>query len=121
MQIIYLVKEKIDTLSKGDENFLTPDHPIRCKNDVILNNPILNRNFTHVMTDLYDQYFRIPTIELQSSHADLKFKGTEHDNEDITNYVKIHEGTNQISIYDRKLRKIIKKKLKLLKKSSWIY
>jgi hypothetical protein len=107
-------QRKIDTLSKGDENFLTPDHPIRCKNDVILNNPILNRNFTHVMTDLYDQYFRIPTIELQSSHADLKFKGTEHDNEDITNYVKIHEGTNQISIYDRKLRKIIKK-------SSWIY
>jgi hypothetical protein len=108
-------QRKIDTLSKGDENFLTPDHPIRCKNDVILNNPILNRNFTHVMTDLYDQYFRIPTIELQSSHADLKFKGTENDNEDITNYVKIHEGTNQISIYDRKLRKIIKKKLKLLK------
>ena len=108
-------QRKIDTLSKGDENFLMPDHPIRCKNDVILNNPILNRNFTHVMTDLYDQYFRIPTIELQSSHADLKFKGTEHDNEDITNYVKIHEGTNQISIYDRKLRKIIKKKLKLLK------
>jgi hypothetical protein len=108
-------QRKIDTLSKGDENFLTPDHPIRNKNDVILNNPILNRNFTHVMTDLYDQYFRIPTIELQSSHADLKFKGTENDNEDITNYVKIHEGTNQISIYDRKLRKIIKKKLKLLK------
>ena len=108
-------QRKIDTLSKGDENFLMPDHPIRNKNDVILNNPILNRNFTHVMTDLYDQYFRIPTIELQSSHADLKFKGTENDNEDITNYVKIHEGTNQISIYDRKLRKIIKKKLKLLK------
>ena len=108
-------QRKIDTLSKGDENFLMPDHPIRSKNDVILNNPILNRNFTHVMTDLYDQYFRIPTIELQSSHADLKFKGSENDNEDITNYVKIHEGTNQISIYDRKLRKIIKKKLKLLK------
>ena len=109
-------QRKMDQLSKGDEQFLQPDHPIKTKNDVILNNPILNRNFTHVMTDLYDQYFRIPTIELQSSHADLKFKGlNDRGEEDITNICKVIEGTNQIMIYDRKLKKIIKKKLKLLK------
>jgi len=109
-------QRKLDTLSKGDENFLIPDHPIKNKNDVILNNQILNRNFTHVMTDLYDQYFRIPTIELQSSHADLKFKGSENnEEEDPTNICKVIEGTNQIMIYDKKLKKIIKKKLKLMK------
>ena len=109
-------QRKLDTLSKGDENYLIPDHPIKNKNDVILNNQILNRNFTHVMTDLYDQYFRIPTIELQSSHADLKFKENENNGEeDPTNICKVIEGTNQIMIYDKKLKKIIKKKLKLLK------
>ena len=109
-------QRKLDTLSKGDENYLIPDHPIKNKNDVILNNQILNRNFTHVMTDLYDQYFRIPTIELQSSHADLKFKGSENNGEeDPTNICKVIEGTNQIMIYDKKLKKIIKKKLKLMK------
>ena len=113
-------QRKIDSLSKGDENYLLPDHSIKNKNDVILDNQILNRNFTHVMTDVYDQYFRIPTIELQSSHADLKFKTTEnHTNnkgeDDVTNVCKVIEGTNQIMIYDKKLKKIIKKNLKLTK------
>ena len=112
-------QRKMDSLSKGDENYLLPDHPIKSKNDVILNNQILNRNFTHVMTDVYDQYFRIPTIELQSSHADLKFKGSEtgtgNGEEDVTNVCKVIEGTNQIMIYDKKQKKIIKKKLKLVK------
>ena len=108
-------QRKMDTLSKGDENYLIPSHPIKSKNDIILDNQILNRNFAHVMTDLYDQYFRIPTIELQSSHADLKFKDIEGNGEDLTNYVKVIENTNQIKIYDKKLKKIIVKKLKLLK------
>ena len=55
-------QRKMDTLNKGDENYLVPSHPIKGKKDIIIDNPILNRNFTHVMTDLYDQYFRIPTI-----------------------------------------------------------
>ena len=110
-------QRKMDGLNKGDENYLIPSHPIKNKNDIVLDNQILNRNFTHVMTDLYDQYFRIPTIELQSSHADLKFKDLDGigSGEDLTNYVKIIENTNQIKIYDKKLKKIIVKKLKLLK------
>ena len=105
-------QRKMDTLSKGDENFLLPGHPIKTKNDITLDNQILNRNFTHNMADLYDQYFRIPTIELQSSHADLKLKNAEEEDQ---NYAKVLEGTNQIMIYDKKLNKIIKKKLKLIK------
>jgi len=105
-------QRKMDALSKGDENYLLPGHPIKSKNDITLDNQILNRNFTHNMADLYDQYFRIPTIELQSSHADLKLKKNE---EEEQNYAKINENSNQVNIYDKKLNKIIKKKIKLLK------
>ena len=107
-------QRKMDSLSKGDENFLLPGHAIKSKGDIVLDNQILVRNFTHNMADLYDQYFRIPTIELQSSHADLKLKQAD-DEDDQQNYAKVLEGTNQIMIYDKKLNKIIKKKLKLLK------
>ena len=105
-------QRKLDTMRQGDENYLNPGRLIKTKNDVILDNPILQRNFAHVMTDLYNMYFRIPTIELQSSHADLKIKLSE---EAEMNYVKILEGTNQIMIYDKKLCKITKKKLNLQK------
>ena len=113
-------QRKIDILSKGDENYLIPSHSIKAKTDVVLDNQILNRNFTHVMTDLYDQYFRIPTIELQSSHADLKMKSSQNNGgnageEEVKNTCKVIEGTNQIMIYDKKLKKIIKKKLNLKK------
>ena len=105
-------QRKLDTMRQGDENYLNPGRPIKCKNDVILDNPILQRNFAHVLTDLFNMYFRIPTIELQSSHADLKMKLLE---EAETNYVKILEGTNEIMIYDKKLGKITRKKLNLQK------
>ena len=106
-------QRKLDTLSKGDENYIIPGKPIKGKSDIILDNKILIRNFAHNMADLYDQYFRIPTIELQSSHADLKLKKEAED--EVQNYGKVLEGTNQIMIYDKKLNKIIKKKLKLQK------
>ena len=106
-------QRKLDALSKGDENYLLPGRQIKGKNDIVLDNKILIRNFAHNMADLYDQYFRIPTIELQSSHADLKLK-KDGENEE-QNYAKVMEGTNQIMIYDKKLNKIIKKKLKLIK------
>jgi len=112
-------QRKMDSLSKGDENYLLPSHQIKNKNDIILDNQILIRNFAHVITDLYDQYFRIPTIELQSSHADLKLKSSTDNNnlteEEKKNTCKVVEGSNQIMIYDKKLKKIIKKKLNLKK------
>ena len=112
-------QRKTDFLNRGDENYILPSHPIKSKNDIILDNQILNRNFTYIITDLYDQYFRIPTIELQSSHADLKLKSSSDNNnnneEEVKNTCKVIEGTNQIMIYDKKLKKIIKKKLNLKK------
>ena len=107
-------QRKIEEASKNGEGYLNPEKLIKNKNDVILDNQILNRYFAHVFTDIYDTYFRIPTIELQSSHADLKVKSSEEEPE-IMNVAKVIEGTDQIMIYDKKARKLIKKHCKLTK------
>ena len=110
-------QRKIEDAYKNGEGYLNPEKLIRTKNDVILDNQILNRYFAHVLTDIYDTYFRIPTIELQSSHADLKVKTNESSvvENEILNVTKVIEGTDQIMIYDKKSRKLIKKHVKLTK------
>ena len=95
-----------------DNNFIIPEKQIKNKNDITLDNQVLNKYFAHVLTDIYDQYFRIPTIELQSSHADLKLKAAE---EDDTNIAKVIEGTDRIMLYDKKACKLTKKKVNLQK------
>ena len=107
-------QRKADTI-RGDDNnnSLIPDKQIKNKNDIVLDNQVLNKYFAHVLTDIYDQYFRIPTIELQSSHADLKLKASEQ--EDDTNIAKVIEGTDRIMIYDKKACKLTKKKVNLQK------
>ena len=108
-------KRKLDITGKEDDCSLVPNHSIKSKNDVTLDNQILIKNFMHTLTDLYDQYFRMPTIELQSSHADLKLKKSEDEEENVQNFAKVVEGSNTIMLYDKKLKKIVKKTLKLLK------
>ena len=105
-------QRKADTIRGEDNNLIMPEKQIKNKNDISLDNQVLNKYFTHVLTDIYDQYFRIPTIELQSSHADLKLKVTE---EDDTNLAKVIEGTDKIMIYDKKANKLTKKKVNLQK------
>ena len=98
----------------SEENFsiLEKDKVINNKNDVILDNPLLVKYFANLMSDLYDNYFKMITKELQSSHADLKIKITDEDESDVA---KVIEGTNQIYIYDKKAQKMIRKNLKLSK------
>ena len=101
---------------KINEDYLIPNKAIKNKGDIFLDdNQILNNYFAHVFTDLYDMYFRIPTIELQSSHADLKVKSGDTEENEIMNVAKVIEGTDQIVIYDKKARKITKKHIKLTK------
>jgi hypothetical protein len=96
----------------AEETTALPIKALLSKNDVILDNPILIRYFGHLMSDLYDNYFKMMTKELQSSHADLKIKISEEDEADVA---KVIEGTNQIYIYDKKSQKMIRKNLKLTK------
>ena len=101
--------------NKGEENTsIFPEKPIKNKNDISLDNQIINKYFTHLLTDIYDQYFRIPTIELQSSHADLKLKSNDIIEEE-SNFAKVIEGTDKIMIFDKKTSKLIKKKINLQK------
>ena len=105
-------QRKSDTIRGEDSNLINPERQIKNKNDIVLDNQVLNKYFAHILTDIYDQYFRIPTIELQSSHADLKLKVTE---EDETNIARVEEGTDKISLYDKKTNKLVKKKVNLKK------
>ena len=105
-------QRKSDTIRGEDSNLINPERQIKNKNDIVLDNQVLNKYFAHILTDIYDQYFRIPTIELQSSHADLKLKVSE---EDETNIARVEEGTDKISLYDKKTNKLVKKKVNLKK------
>ena len=107
-------QRKADTIRRDDNNMILPEKQIKNKNDITLDNQVLNKYFAHVLTDIYDQYFRIPTIELQSSHADLKLKAGE-ETEDESNIAKVIEGTDRIMIYDKKACKLTKKKVNLQK------
>ena len=106
-------QRKADTQRGDDDNALQPNKQIKNKNDIVLDNQVLNKYFAHILTDIYDQYFRIPTIELQSSHADLKIKKDE--DVDEMNVAKVIEGTDRIMIYDKKACKLTKKKVNLQK------
>ena len=107
-------QRKTDANKDDDDNYLSPGKQIKNKNDVILDNQVLNKYFAHVLTDIYDQYFRKPTIELQSSHADLKLK-TSEGGDDEKDIAKVIEGTDLIMLYDKKACKLTKKKVNLQK------
>ena len=107
-------QRKIDNDKSEENNSIFPDKPIKSKNDITLDNPIIIKYFTHILTDIYDQYFRIPTIELQSSHADLKLKSADNA-EDESDYAKVIEGTDKIMLFDKKTCKLTKKKINLQK------
>ena len=107
-------QRKADTARGEESNAIIPEKNIKNKNDIVLDNQVLNKYFAHVLTDIYDQYFRIPTIELQSSHADLKLKAADQEADD-SNIAKVIEGTDRIMIYDKKACKLTKKKVNLQK------
>jgi len=107
-------QRKADYSTIDDDQLLNPDRKIKNKNDIKLDNQIINKYFAHILTDIYDQYFRIPTIELQSSHADLKLKASE-EYEDNYAKVKVKENTNEIMFFDKKACKLIKKVVNLKK------
>lgn len=106
-------KRKPNTVSgKESLKFLVPQVAISKKEEVLLNNPILEKYFAYLTIDLYGNYFKMETKELQSSHADLMIKINEDEEVD---FGKAIEGTNEIMIYEKKSAKMFKKQLKLTK------
>ena len=82
-----------------NKEFIGGKIKLSSKEDVCLNDPLLTKYFAYMTIDLYGNYFRMMTKELQSSHADLMIKIEE---EEETDFVKINEGTNILTIYDKK-------------------
>ena len=106
-------KRKPNTLSeKNSMRFLHPQMDVSNKEDICLNNPILEKYFAYLTIDLYNNYFKMDTKELQSSHADLMIKINEDEEVD---FGKALEGTNEIMIYEKKTQRMFKKALKLTK------
>jgi len=100
---------KIEESKENTSNHLKK--MIKSKSDININNPILEKYLTHIVIDTYDQYFRMPTIELQSSHADLKIY-SDKSNEDEANFAKVIECTDKIMVFDKKSCKLVKKQIK---------
>ena len=80
------------------------------KEDVIINNPLLEKYFALHCLDVYKKNFKMVTKELQSSHADLMIKVS--DEEEI-DFGKAIEGTNEIQIYEKKNNKMLRIPVKL--------
>ena len=89
---------------------------INSENDICLNNPVINKYFSHLFMELYDKNFKIISKELQSSHADLQIKKKDdEENDDENDIAKVIEGTNEIQIYEKKNKKMLKFYVKLNK------
>ncbi len=88
---------------------------INSEDDICLNNPLINKYFSYLFNDFYDKNFKIISKELQSSHADLQIKKKDEDSEDDNDIAKIIEGTNEIQIYEKRNKKMVKYFVKLNK------
>lgn len=106
-------KRKTSSLTNKDSlKLLQPQTHVNKREEVCLNNPILEKYFAYLTIDLYGEHFKMATKELQSSHADLMIKIDEDEEAD---YGKALEGTNDIMIFDKKNKRVVKKSLKLSK------
>ena len=108
---------KSENSSSSKSNNYFNKKNITSEDDISLNNPLLDKYFKHLFIELYDQNFKTLSKELQSSHADLQIKRNENDeeDEDDNDKGKVIEGTNEIQIYEKKNKKMVKYYIKLTK------
>ena len=108
---------KSENSSSSKSNNYFNKKNITSEDDISLNNPLLDKYFNHLFFFFYDQNFKTLSKELQSSHADLQIKRNENDeeDEDDNDKGKVIEGTNEIQIYEKKNKKMVKYYIKLTK------
>ena len=99
--------------------YIVPQYSYSSPEDVKLDNPLLQKYFSYIFLNLFENNFRVPYKELKSSHADLIVKQNSNfiENEDDENidFCKAIEDTNEIQIYSKKNNKLLKIPLKLTK------
>jgi hypothetical protein len=92
-----------NNINSNNPNNLIPQFLVNLKNpdEVVLNHNLIIKLYSFLLIELYEQYFKQETKELQSSHADLLIKSDDDDDAPKDNGKAI-ENTNQIQIYIRK-------------------
>jgi hypothetical protein len=83
------------------------------KEEITLNNDILQKYFSFLCLECYEKNFKQDSKELQSSHADLRIKKNEDEEDSPKDYGKAIENTNIIMFYYRKNRQITKTTIEL--------
>ena len=99
--------------------YITPQCNYSSPEDVKLDNPLLQKYYSYIILNLFENNFRVPYKELKSSHADLIVKQNsnfiENDDDENIDFCKAIENTNEIHIYSKKNNKLLKIPLKLTK------
>ena len=92
-----------NNINSNNPNNLIPQFLVNLKHpdEVVLNHNLIIKLYSFLLIELYEQYFKQETKELQSSHADLLIKSDDDDDAPKDNGKAI-ENTNQIQIYIRK-------------------
>ena len=108
-------QDKIDI--NNSSYFSLNKKTINSEDDICLNNPLINKYYSLLFIDLFEKYFKPNIKDNQTSYADLQIwkKDVNADEEDETDIAKIIEGTNEIHIYEKKNKKMVRFSLKLTK------
>ena len=108
-------QDKIDI--NNSSYFSLNKKTINSEDDICLNNPLINKYYSLLFIDLFEKYFKPNIKDNQTSYVDLQIwkKDVNADEEDETDIAKIIEGTNEIHIYEKKNKKMVKFSLKLTK------
>ena len=104
-------KEKASRTRKNELALLKMNY--NSKDEVILNNEILEKYFSCLTLETYEKHFKQTSKELQSSHADLMIKKNDDDEEERKDFGKAIENTNLILLYYRKEQQMIKQIVQL--------
>lgn len=108
-----VTKTKEDQQSVSSNSHLqTKALAIKSKNDIKLDNPIIRRYFAYATLDVVNKNFRIKTNAGVTSSAYLLIK-PDFEMEEGQDVCKPIIGTNEIHIYDRKKRQLLRKKVNL--------
>lgn len=97
--------------------YLINKKTINSEDDICLNNPLINKYYSLLFIDLFEKSFKPNIKDNQTSYVDLQIwkKDNNTDEEDENDIAKIIEGTNEIHIYEKKNKKMVKFSLKLTK------
>ena len=108
-------QDKIDI--NNSSYFSLNKKTINSEDDICLNKPLINKYYSLLFIDLFEKYFKPNIKDNQTSYVDLQIwkKDVNADEEDETDIAKIIEGTNEIHIYEKKNKKMVKFSLKLTK------